>query len=411
MFIKVTNVSKIFHFSTMDQIKNLGMILLGKNPAVPFRDRSIVAVDNVSFKIDDGDCVGIIGRNGAGKTTLLQMITGFADPTSGTIGVEGHISCIMTLGVGLREDQSGRENIYVDGEIQGKSRSEIDKIISDIITFADIGEFIDYPVRTYSSGMKSRLAFSMIAFIKPEILIIDEVLSAGDARFSRKAFAKMKEICEKGKIVIIVSHSLGYVVDMCNRCLWIDSGRIVMDDTPKFVTEAYREYLRRFDEIEIQEKFKKRISTKSCTPGFELVNVEFLDDRYQPRLVFDVGEELTIRLTIRTAARLERPDLKISFERIDGILLMENLASEDGFECEPIEGESVFEISMGPIFFGKNTYQVHVELLDRDSIENPLLAALDKIFKIENPYYPYENPSIFSPAKWSIESIMSDEVS
>lgn len=411
MFIKVKNVSKIFHLSTMDQVKNLGMILLGKNPSMPFQDRSIVAVDNVSCKINDGDCVGIIGRNGAGKTTLLQLITGLADPTSGTIEVEGHIHCIMTLGVGIREDLSGHENIYIDGETQGKSRSEIDKIIKDVIAFADIGEFIDYPVRTYSSGMKSRLAFSMIAFIEPEILVIDEVLSAGDAEFSRKAFGKMKEICEKGKIVIIVSHGLGSVVNMCNRCLWMDNGKILMDDTPKLVTEAYREYIRQFDEIEIQEKFKKRISAKSYKPGFEIVNVEFLDDHCQPRLVFDVGKELTIRLTVRTGVRLERPDLKISFERIDGILLMENVASEDGFECDPIEGEAVFEISMGPIFFGKNTYQIHTELLDKDHVETPLLAALDKVLKIENLNYPYENPSIFPPVKWRIESIMSDEVS
>jgi lipopolysaccharide transport system ATP-binding protein len=217
-----------------------------------------IAVNDVSLTIKQGERVGIIGHNGAGKTTLLQIIAGLAAPSSGSVIVQGHVNCVMTLGIGLREALSGRENIYIDGELNGKLRSEIDTVIDKIIEFADLGKFIDLPVRTYSSGMKARLAFSMIVFIEPEILIIDEALSAGDAKFSAKASTKMKELCAKGDILIIVSHSMAAIVEMCDRCLWLDHGRLVMDDIPEKVTKAYVDAVRKTEEEKIRTRFQQR---------------------------------------------------------------------------------------------------------------------------------------------------------
>ena len=214
-----------------------------------------VAVDRLTLSIAEGERLGIVGRNGAGKSTLLHMIAGLSGPTSGSVRISGKVTSIMTLGVGLRDDLSGRENIYVDGEIQGKSRAETDSVIEQVIEFSELGEFIEYPVRTYSTGMKARLAFAMISHIDPEILIIDEALSVGDASFSVKATARILEICARGKIVILVSHGMQAIRDICNRCIYMKDGRIVMDGQPDAVTRAYIEEVREADEAELMLKF------------------------------------------------------------------------------------------------------------------------------------------------------------
>ena len=198
-----------------------------------------VAVQTTTLTVHAGERLGIIGPNGAGKSTLLRIMAGLADPSSGQIDVEGRVTAIFTLGLGLREDLRGRENIYVDGELQGKSRAEVAEVVDDIIAFTDIGEFIDRPVRTYSTGMKSRLAFAMLIHINPEILIIDEALSAGDCLFAAKAYRKMQEICDRGMITIIVSHTMQNVLDLCTRCLWMENGRVVMDGDAAEIGRAH----------------------------------------------------------------------------------------------------------------------------------------------------------------------------
>lgn len=409
MFVTTNNLTKVYHLSPVRQLRSLGRVLLGRPAATRVERRTIVAVDNVSLRIKEGERLGIIGRNGAGKTTLLQMIAGLSSPTSGTVEVDWRVNCIMTLGAGLKENVSGRENIYLDGETNGKTRSEIDKIIDETIAFADIGEFIDHPMRTYSSGMKARLAFAMIAFIEPEILIIDEALSAGDTEFGIKASARMKEICDKGKILILVSHGMKTICNMCNRCIWMDSGRIRMDGDPEAVAEVYEEHVRRLDEAEIVKRFRSRIGGKSLSPGVAVTGLEFLGADGEPRKIFDVGELMTVRIGVRTSGRLARPDLKISFRRSDGVLLMENLASEDGFDCGTVNGSAVFEIPMGPIFFGKNTYEVNVELLDRDLPATPLLASHDSVLKVEDPRHPYDNVAFFPSTSWRAEAVAGKE--
>src|SRR5450755_2330055 len=170
--------------------------------------RNVHALRDVSFEIREGERVGIIGRNGAGKTTLLSLLAGITDPLSGRVEIVGDVHAMLTIGAVLRDEATGRENIYLDGVVHGKSRENIDAHVDEVIAFSELAEFIDRPVRTYSSGMKARLAFSMGTFIEPDILIIDETLSVGDVFFSAKASRRMKEITARGRIVIVVSHAL-----------------------------------------------------------------------------------------------------------------------------------------------------------------------------------------------------------
>ncbi|HEX8536303.1 MAG TPA: ABC transporter ATP-binding protein, partial [Cystobacter sp.] len=189
-------------------------------------DTVIEALRGINLTIPRGKTVGIVGRNGSGKSTLLKLITGIYSPTSGSVEINGRISALLDLGAGFHPDFSGRENIFINGVILGLSRAEIRERMDGIIAFSELGDFIDEPVRTYSSGMYMRLAFAVATHVDPEILIIDEILAVGDEHFSRKSMQKMTEFRNAGKTIVIVTHDLGTLERWCDLAAWIDGGRI-----------------------------------------------------------------------------------------------------------------------------------------------------------------------------------------
>ena len=203
------------------------------------RNRHFLALDDVSFRIDRGETVGLVGRNGAGKSTLLKLVTGIVDPTSGSISVRGQVAPLLALGNGLDPTLTGRENIYLNGAILGYEKAWLRAHEADIVAFSELGEFIDAPVRTYSSGMTMRLAFSIATAASPEILILDEVLAVGDAPFQAKCRARIAEIIADGATVFFVSHSLPDIVQLCSRAIWLKKGRVVMDGPAAEVADAY----------------------------------------------------------------------------------------------------------------------------------------------------------------------------
>jgi lipopolysaccharide transport system ATP-binding protein len=200
------------------------------------------ALRNCSFEIKKGETIGIIGSNGSGKSTLLQIICGTLNPTEGELKVGGRIAALLELGAGFNPEFTGRENVYMSASILGISRTEIESRYDEIAAFADIGSFIEQPVKMYSSGMYVRLAFSVALNVSPDILVVDEALSVGDARFQQKCMAKIREFCQTGT-VIFVSHDTAAVTELCSRALWIEAGRIRMDGTPKFVVEKYLQFM------------------------------------------------------------------------------------------------------------------------------------------------------------------------
>jgi lipopolysaccharide transport system ATP-binding protein len=200
----------------------------------------IQALTGVDLRIPRGKTVGIVGRNGSGKSTLLKLVTGIYSPTSGSIEVHGRISALLELGAGFHPDFTGRENILINGIILGMSRAEVKERVEQIIDYAELGDFIDEPVRTYSSGMFMRLAFAVATHVDPEILIIDEILSVGDEHFARKSHAKMSEFRHGGKTILLVTHSLGTVESWCDLAAWIDGGKVRMFGDPRQVVAEYR---------------------------------------------------------------------------------------------------------------------------------------------------------------------------
>ena len=202
------------------------------------------ALKGVSFEVEKGKILGIIGKNGSGKSTMLRAIAGIFSPDKGTIDLHGHTISLLSIGVGFNKKLTGRENIFLSGMLLGFSEEEIKAKEKEIIKFADIGEFIEKPVKTYSSGMYSKLAFAITAILETDIILIDEVLSVGDAKFKEKSYNKMKElISDDHRTVIIVSHSLGTIRELCNEVLWLNDGDVIMMGSPNDVIPKYEEFM------------------------------------------------------------------------------------------------------------------------------------------------------------------------
>lgn len=207
-------------------------------------DEVFEAVKHVSFEVEEGGILGIIGRNGSGKSTLLRSIAGVFSPNAGTIDLKGHSVSLMALGVGFKDNLTGRENIVLSGMLLGFSEQEIMTKMQDIIDFAEIGAFIDRPVRTYSSGMHSKLAFAITAMLETDIMLVDEVLSVGDEKFKKKSLTKMKELInDKNRTVVIVSHSIPTLKELCDQVLWIHDGEMKEIGEPKEVLKHYVEFM------------------------------------------------------------------------------------------------------------------------------------------------------------------------
>lgn len=230
--IEVKNIKKMYKMYENEGIK----VFTG------FRKRKykeFYALNGVSFKIDKGECVGIIGHNGAGKSTLLKILTEVAFPTSGELKINGKVSSLLELGSGFNPELTGLENIYFNGNLNGLEKAEIDAVKDEIIEFADIGDFIHQPVKQYSSGMFARLAFAVAINVNPEILIVDEILSVGDVGFQVKCMAKFEEFKKQGKTIIYVSHGLGTVKKFCDRAIWLQRGEVMDDGNSVIVVERY----------------------------------------------------------------------------------------------------------------------------------------------------------------------------
>lgn len=205
----------------------------------PKKRQCFHALRNVSFRVRGGESVAIVGSNGAGKSTLLNLVTGVAQPDEGKVTVKGRVAALIELGAGFHPDLVGRENVYLNAALLGFSQKRTDELFHRIVEFADIGEFIDEPLRTYSTGMGLRLAFSVAIHMDPEIMIIDEVLGVGDASFQAKCFERILDFKNRGKTILCVSHSPAMLYQFCQRAIWLDHGEIVMDDEIRKVLAAY----------------------------------------------------------------------------------------------------------------------------------------------------------------------------
>jgi len=294
------------------------------------RSNEIWALRDVSLTIRQGDVLGIIGRNGAGKSTLLKIISRITRPTSGQVRLRGRIGSLLEVGTGFHPELTGRENIYLNGAILGMHRAEIGRKFDEIVSFAETEQFLDTPVKHYSSGMYMRLAFAVAAHLEPEILLVDEVLAVGDAGFQKKCLGKMGEVSREGRTVLFVSHSMGAIVSLCNRCILIEKGRITEDGTATQVTEIYQANLysglhRGADLLDVERTGTGKARFMSV--DVSSAGVDNTGQSYQK-----TGEDLHVNLVIHAQAKISNTNVALIIYDASGYRLVDaNTALQASF--------------------------------------------------------------------------------
>jgi lipopolysaccharide transport system ATP-binding protein len=270
-------------------------------------------LQDISFTVEPGEAVGIVGINGAGKSTLLKMITGTTQPTTGTVRTTGRIAALLELGMGFHPDFTGRQNVHMAGQLLGFDGDEIAAMMPEVEAFAEIGDYIDQPVRVYSSGMQVRLAFSVATAHRPDVLIVDEALSVGDAYFQHKSIGRIREFRRLGTTLLIVSHDRHAIQGLCDRVLLLSGGRIARQGGPEEVMDYYNALLARdsADRVRQQTTEAGRVQTISGTGEVVIDEVALLDERGQPVEVANVGQALRLRVAARATAAV--PELVMGY--------------------------------------------------------------------------------------------------
>ena len=290
---------------------------------------------DINFTINPGEAVGIVGVNGAGKSTLLKIITGTTQPTSGSVHTEGRVAALLELGMGFHPDFTGRQNVFMAGQLLGLHSDEIAACMPAIEAFAEIGDYIDRPVRTYSSGMQMRLAFSVATAVRPAVLIVDEALSVGDAYFQHKSFSKIREFREQGTTLLIVSHDRSAIQSLCDRAILLERGFVIKDGPPEEVMDFYNALIaeRENATVEVKRLDDGRAQTTSGTGEARVASIELRNEQGETVEYVNVGERVRLEVKIRLHADL--PEL------VFGYMIKDRL------------GQSVF---------GTNTHHLKVEM-------------------------------------------------
>ncbi len=342
--IRVNNLSKCYQIYEEPHHRLLQSIFRGRKQFF----REFWALRNVSFDVKKGETVGIIGKNGSGKSTLLQLICGIVSPSEGQVETNGRIAALLELGAGFNPEFTGRENVYMNATILGLSKSEIDLRLADIIAFADIGEFVDQPVKIYSSGMFVRLAFAVAVNVEPEILVVDEALSVGDVAFQNKCIMKIKDLRDKGTTLLFVAHDLSVLQMICDRVAWINQGQIVMIGDS---IEVCQEYYVRTMERQMPEAIHT-VSIPQKDTGmakFVKVDLDSLGHSGENNPVINVGSAIRFNFAVKAEKPMGRTVFAVSIFRADGDWMVGQSSLEAGVFWPPTNpgetqrGRVVFE--------------------------------------------------------------------
>lgn len=301
--LKVEEISKTFR----DYGSEWKRILTWFGLKFSFKEEHHILKD-ISFDIAAGEAIGIIGQNGAGKSTLLKIITGTLRPSQGSVEVVGRISSILELGMGFHPDLTGRQNVYHSSGLMGFTKEQVDAVIADIEAFAEIGEYFDQPTRTYSSGMQVRVAFSVVTAYRPEILIIDEALSVGDAYFQHKSFSRIRDFQKQGTTLLLVSHDRGAIQAICDRAILIEQGSVIKDGDPEEVFDYYNALISQKENSKIYQSKDESgmVQTVSGTGEVRVKNITLYSDKDEKVEYISVGDSVTLRVVVEAFSDVEQ---------------------------------------------------------------------------------------------------------
>ncbi len=364
--ITVTDVTKMYKMydKPIDRLKE------SLHPGHKEYHKKFYALNHLSFQVKKGETVGIIGTNGSGKSTILKIITGVLSPTTGEVKVKGNISALLELGAGFNSDYTGIENIYMNGTMMGFSKKEMDRKLQDILDFADIGDFVYQPVKTYSSGMFVRLAFALAINVEPEILIVDEALSVGDVFFQSKCYRRMEEIRQRGTTILMVTHDMGSIIKYCDRVVLLNKGNFVAEGAPGHMVDLYKKILANQmdalkDELEEMNDFsgeksgkpkkaeglmKEKLTINGNRTEYgdgraEIYDLGLLDARGNVTNLLLKGENFTIRERIRFYASIQAPIFTYTIKDKKGTELSGTNTMFEGTDIRPVKDGDEYEVS------------------------------------------------------------------
>ncbi len=347
------------------------------------RYERFTALRNINLEVHPGEIVGIIGPNGAGKSTLLKVVARVLYPSEGRVRIRGRVSPLLELGAGFDPELTGRENVYLNSAILGFSRKDIDRRFDRIVEFAGLQEFIDAPLRTYSTGMGARLGFAVATDVRPEILIVDEILGVGDAEFQTKSFERIQSFQAQGTTILLVSHSVGRVQEMCSRVVWLEHGRIVMEGSAESVVAHYLEQIACAEEKRLgraQGAAESQEADRWGSRRIEIVGVRLTSTDEVPKTIFRTGDVLRIHIDYRAHEPVEAPVFGIAIHHNDGTHITGPNTRFAGRKLPLIKGRGtvIYETPPLPLLEGK--YLVSVAATDWDDTE---------IFDYHDRRYPF----------------------
>jgi ABC-type polysaccharide/polyol phosphate transport system ATPase subunit len=390
--IELVNVSKIYRryggrqFSTLKSALLQRSILRDLQPSETFP-----ALTDVSFSVPKGSTYGVMGRNGSGKSTALKLVAGITKPTSGTVQVEGRISALIELGAGFHPEISGRENVFINGIMLGLTKREIQQRFDEIVDFAELREFIDAPVKTYSSGMYMRLGFAVAINVNPDVLLVDEVLAVGDEGFTHKCLDKFAEFKRSNKTILLVTHSLNLIERFCDEALWLDNGHAMSHGDPKRVVGAYLTKVEESEEKLLAQTTARAVESASrAAPGHdgqdpaaaqpidptsnmfqategrwgsrevEITDVAFLDREGQPSFVFHSGDPIAVRVTLRAAQPVADFVFGFGLFNADGVCCYGTNTYLEELNPQRLSGEAEATFAIESLDLVEGTYKVDI---------------------------------------------------
>ncbi|MCL6538767.1 MAG: ABC transporter ATP-binding protein [Acidothermus sp.] len=384
----------------------------------PSRYERFRALDDVSLVVPAGSTYGLIGSNGSGKTTLLKLMAGVHRPTKGTVKHNGRVSALLELGAGFHPELSGRDNVYLNGSILGLSRKQIAAAMDDIVEFSGLRDFIDTPVKVYSSGMYVRLGFSVAVNLDPEILIIDEIIAVGDEEFQRRCFDHLYKLRKRGVTIIFVSHSMPLVQTLCDRAAWIDKGVLRAEGPPTEVVDAYlatinqaeRERLDSTGATDLLSEDEDTTGTGRRGSGeIKVTRVSFLDAQGEPTLAAATGEGVTVRIHFAAREPVNDPVFGLAFHTENGVLVSGPNTEFAGLRLGTLDGTGFIDYTLDPLPLLPGNYLVSAAVTDRTLLH--VFDYRDRAFTLT--VQPGSSPDRFGlvalPGRWSTVRRTEDE--
>ncbi|MDD2541023.1 MAG: ABC transporter ATP-binding protein [Desulfuromonadaceae bacterium] len=384
--IRVENLSKKYtipatqrHDTLCDQLSYRLKSVFHRNGRAECGDKTFWALKDVSFEIKEGEIVGIIGHNGAGKSTLLKILSQITLPTQGRSEIYGRVGSLLEVGTGFHPELTGRENIFLNGAIIGMTKAEINLHFDAIVDFSEVEQFIDMPVKRYSSGMYVKLAFAVSAHLKPEILMIDEVLSVGDLQFQRKCMAYIEELRKSNSTILFVSHNMFAVKAMCNRVILLSEGKICFDGSAEDGIKLYEGP----SKTSALPWAQNAIGADPSQWDVFIENVETFDETGMQRDLFNYGERIRIRLGYTVRKIVSNPNFLVSFIRSDDVACCNYNTAMDGFSVPSLETDGMIELLTPPLNLVSESYKIFVLVRDA-KFENLYCAQVGKTFHVRH---------------------------